>query len=153
LSLEIVGWSGRIAVWILSLPALIKLGRRWEIPDWTIAVSIFLWLAFSQSVVNDEWIFGGFEAKTIAYICLLFSLLGFSKGRIIAPAVLLGPSFSFHPAVGLWAIPAIGSALLSEKIPTIDFAKVVGVTALFSLFGLIPLFAEQTSQATNSFDD
>ena len=152
-SLEIVGWAGRIAVWSLCLFALLKLGRRWEIPVWATGVSVFVWLAFSQAVVNDEWIFGGFEAKTVAYVCLLFALVEFSKQKIILPAVLLGLSFSFHPAVGLWAIPAIGLALLFEKIPTIDFVKLVIITALFSLFGLIPLFAEQTNVAANSFDD
>ena len=153
LSLEMLAWTGRLAVWVLCLTALIKLGKRWGIPYWAIAVSIFLWLAAAQSVVGDEWIFGGFEAKTAAYACLLFSLLEFSKRRIILPAVLLGLSFSFHPAIGLWAIPAIGLALLVEKIPAIDLAKVVCLTALFSLIGLIPLLTEQTSAAANSFDD
>ena len=153
LSLEIIGWIGRIAVWSLSLAALVKLGKLWAIPHWAIAAAIFLWLAFGQAVVNEEWIFGGFEAKTVSYVFLLFSLLEFSKRKIILPAALLGLSFSFHPAVGLWAIPAIGLALLIEKIPIADFVKLVGVTFLFSLFGLIPLFAEQTSQAAYSFDD
>ena len=112
-----------------------------------------MWLAFAQAVVNDEWIFGGFEAKTVAYVCLLFSLDEFSKRKIVLPAVLLGLSFSFHPAIGLWAIPAVGLALLFEKIPTIDFVKLVGITALFSLFGLIPLYVEQMNAAANSFDD
>ncbi len=152
-SLEIVGWTGRIGVWSFGLIALVKLGRRWEIPFWAIAAAIFLWLAFAQAVVNDEWIFGGFEAKTVAYVCLLFSLEEFSKSKIILPAILLGLSFSFHPAVGLWAIPAVGLALLFERIPTVDFVKLVGITALFSLFGLIPLFAEQTNATANSFED
>lgn len=152
-SLEFVGWAGRIGSWILSLIALITLGRYWEIAYWKIAVSIFLWLAFGQAVVGDEWIFGGFEAKSIAYICLLFSLVEFSKRRIIAPSMLLGLAFSFHPAVGLWAILAVGFVFLFEKIPTIDFVKVVSITALFSLFGLLPLLAEQTGAAASSFDD
>lgn len=152
-SLEIIAWTGRLAVWTASLFALIKLGRHWEISHSAIAVSIFLWLAFSQAAVNDEWIFGGFEAKTVAYVCLLFSLLEFSKGKITAPAALLGLAFSFHPAVGLWAIPAVGLALLFERIPTLDFVKVVGITALFSLVGLIPLLAEQNSAIANSFED
>ena len=152
-SLEAVGWLGRIAVWILSLIALIKLGKRWAIPVWAVAVSIFVWLAFAQGIVGEEWIFGGFEAKTVSYIFLLFSLLEFSKQKIILPAVLLGLSFSFHPAIGLWAIPAIGLALLFEKIPTADFVKLVCLTGLFSLFGLIPLFAEQADVAAYSFDD
>jgi hypothetical protein len=153
LSLEIVGWIGRIAVWSLSLIALVKLVKLWAIPHWAIGATIFLWLAFGQAVVGDEWIFGGFEAKTVSYVFLLFSLFEFSKRKIILPAVFLGLSFSFHPAVGLWAILAIGLALLMEKIPTADFVKLVGITGLFSLFGLIPLFAEQTSAAANSFDD
>jgi len=152
-SLETVGWAGRIAVWTLGLIAFIKLGRRWEISFWAIAAAVFLWLAFGQAVVNDEWIFGTFEAKTVAYVCLLFALDEFLKRKTIAPAVLLGLSFSFHPAVGLWAIPAVGLALLFEKIPAIDFVKIVGITALFSLFGLIPIYAEQTNAAANSFED
>lgn len=152
-SLETIGWAGRIAVWISCLTALIKLGKHWAISYRAIAVSIFLWLAFGQAAVNEEWIFGGFEAKTIAYICLLWALGGFSKRKIIVPAVLLGLSFSFHPAVGLWAIPAVGLALLFEKIKTVDFVEVVGITGAFSLFGLVPLFAEQINAAANSFDD
>ena len=130
-SFEIVGWLGRIAVWSLCLAAVVKLGKIWKISFRAIAVSVFLWLAFAQAIVNDEWIFGGFEAKTAAYACLLFALNGFAKRKIIAPSILLGLSFSFHPAVGLWAIPAIGLALLFEKIPTIDFVKVVGLTGIF----------------------
>ena len=152
-SLKAVGWLGRIAVWTLCLIAVIKLGRRWEISFWAIGVSIFLWLAFGQAVVNDEWIFGGFEAKTAAYVCLLFSLDEFSRRKIIVPSILLGLSFSFHPAVGLWAIAAIGLALLFEKIPTIDFVKVVGTTFVFSLLGLVPLLLEQSNSAAYSFDD
>ena len=152
-SLETIGWAGRIAVWILCLIPLLKIGRHWKIPFWAIGVSIFVWLALGQAVVNDEWIFGGFEAKTISYICLLFSLDKFSRREIIVPSVLLGLSFGFHPAIGLWAIPAVGLALLFEMIATRDFVRVVVLTGIFSLFGLIPLFAEQTNTAANSFDD
>jgi hypothetical protein len=153
LSLAHFAWIGRIAVWSLCLIALLKLGRRWEISVRAIVGSIFLWLAFAQAVVNDEWIFGGFEAKCVAYVCLLFSLDEFSEKKIILPSVLLGLSFSFHPAVGLWAIPAVGLALLMEKIPAIDFLKLVFLTAVFSLFGLVPLFAEQFGAGADSFDD
>ncbi|MGI8787247.1 MAG: DUF6798 domain-containing protein [Pyrinomonadaceae bacterium] len=167
-SLEVVGWLGRIAVWISCLAALIRLGRRWTIPVWAIAVSIFLWLAFGQSVVGEEWVVGGFEAKTAAYICLLFALDLFCERKIIVPSILLGLSFSFHPAVGLWAIAAIGLIIFFEKnedekkkpsylsfiLHPSSFLKVVGLTGVFSLFGLVPLFAEQAnSAAAYSFDD
>ena len=35
-SIEVVGWIGRIAVWSILLFALMKLGKRWEIPTWLI---------------------------------------------------------------------------------------------------------------------
>ena len=152
-SLETVGWTGRIAVWISCLIPLIKIGRCWKIPYWAISISIFLWLALGQAVVNDEWIFGGFEAKTVAYICLLFALHLFTRKEIIKPSVLLGLSFGFHPAVGLWAIPAVGLALLLEKIAARDFVKVVIITGVFSLFGIIPLLAEQSNAAANSVEN
>ncbi len=152
-SLELIGWGGRIIVWTLCLIGLIKLAKLWEIPYWAIAVSIFIWLCFSQAVVNDEWIFGGFEAKTIAYGFLISSLFEFCREKIVVPSILLGLSFSFHPAVGLWAIPAVGLALLFEKIQTKNFIKVVVLTLIFSLPGLIPLLLHQTSVSANSFED
>lgn len=153
LSLEILGWLGRIAAWVLCLASLIKLGEHWEIPYWAIALSIFLWLAFGQSVVAEEWIFGGFEAKTAAYVCLLFALREFSKQRIILPSILLGLSFGFHPAVGLWAILAVGLALLFERISFVSFLKIVAVIFIFALPGLLPMLGEQMNAAANSTDD
>ncbi len=153
LSLEIVGWAGRIAVWSACLIALIKLGKEWKISYAAIAVSIFVWLAFGQAAVNAEWIFGGFEAKTVAYVCLLFALKGFLKKRLISSSILLGLSFSFHPAVGLWAILAIGIVFLSEKISIADLIKIIFITGAFALPGVVPLLAEQTNAAANSFDD
>ena len=156
-SLETVGWLGRISVWSLCLIGLLKLGKRWEIPYWTIAVSVFLWLAFAQAVVNDEWIFGGFEAKTVAYICLLFALNEFAKQKTILPSVLLGLSFSFHPAVGLWSIAAVGLVFLLETknraISYSSFIKFIVLTIVFALPGVLPLLAEQSNVGAHPFDD
>ncbi|CAN5361296.1 hypothetical protein BH10ACI2_BH10ACI2_06170 [soil metagenome] len=143
LPLTTVGWVGRIAVWCLCLAAVVKLGRKWEIPYWAIAISVTLWLASGQSPVAEEWIFGGFEAKAVSYVCLLFALDQFSERKIFVPSILLGLTFSFHPAVGLWAIPAVGLALLIEKSDLRSLSKVVGIVFLFSLPGVLPLLSEQ----------
>jgi hypothetical protein len=152
-SAETAGWLGRAAVWSLCLIALLKIGKLWRISFRAITISIFLWLAFTQSVVGEEWIFGGFEAKTVAYACLLFALVGFARKSVISPSVLLGLSFSFHPAVGLWAVLAVGAALLFEKVPTRDFVKIVLITAFFSMPALLAIFTEQTLSNANLFDD
>ncbi len=152
-SLEVAAWICRIASWIVLLVAMLRLGLHWQIAYWKVAASVFIWLAFAQTVVNEEWIFGGFEAKVVAYVCLLVSLVEFSKRKIILPSILLGLSFSFHPAVGLWAILAVGLAFLLERIPVKDLAKVIIITGLFSSFGLLAIFSDQTGAAAGSYDD
>lgn len=139
LSIETVGWIGRIACWSILLFALMKLGKRWEIPVWMISVSIFLWLYVGQSVVAEEWMFGGFEAKCVAYICLIFALDRFCDEKDISSAILLGLSFAFHPVVGLWGIVAAIPALLICRRDTLQILKIALITGAFSLIGAIPL--------------
>ena len=152
LSIEVIGWVGRIVCWIILLWQLLRLGKRWEIPLWLISLSIFLWLCFEQSVVADEWIIGAFEAKCIAYICLLFALDKFCDKEYILPSILLGLTFSFHPLVGLWGISATILALI---ICRWDFKKVFKITfiaAIFSLPGLIPLMLAKFNGASPSME-
>lgn len=139
LSIEAVGWIGRIACWSVLLFALMKLGKRWEISGWMISFSIFIWLCIGQSIIADEWMFGGFEAKCVAYICLIFALDRFCDEKDISAAILLGLSFSFHPIVGLWGIAAAIPALLIWQKDFLKVLKVGIISGSFSLIGAIPL--------------
>ena len=144
LSIEVVGWIGRITCWSLLLVALMKLGKRWEIPRWMISVSIFLWLAVGQSIIAEEWMIGVFEAKCVAYICLLFSLDRLCDGREFSSAVLLGFSFAIHPVVGFWGILAVIPALLITHRDLVRTLKVASVAAVIALIGAIPLLQMRT---------
>ena len=139
LSIETVGWIGRFSCWSILLFALMKLGKRWEIPVWMISVSIFLWLFVGQSLIADEWMFGDFEAKCVAYICLIFALDRFCGEKDLSSAILLGLAFAFHPIIGLWGIAAAVPALLISRRNIRQTIKVVVITGAFSLIGLIPL--------------
>jgi hypothetical protein len=147
-SIEAIGWIGRIACWTITLFGLIRLARHWDIPLWMITVSIVIWLCQGQAVVGQEWMFGGFEAKCVAYACLIFALDGFLRGSRVYPAILLGLTFSFHPAVGLWAIVAVGLAMLYSRWKLRRILTVVGVTIAFMLPGLIPLLIEPRGIST-----
>lgn len=138
-SIETIGWFGRIACWSILLFALMRLGKRWQIPLWTISLSIFLWLYVGQSIVADEWMFGGFEAKCVAYICLIFALNFFCGEHDRLAAVLLGLAFAFHPIVGLWGIAAAIPALLICRRNFRQIIKIGAITGAFSLVGAIPL--------------
>lgn len=146
-AVEAFAWLGRISVWIVLLLAIFQLAKHWEIPNWAVSLSIFLWLAFGQTVVNGEWIFGGFEAKNFAYICLLFSLDFFLKKREIIASILLGLVFSFHPAVGLWAILSVGIALVFERRKFKSILQTVVITGLFALIGAIHLLNKTNANA------
>ncbi len=152
-SLEFIGWAGRFACWAVLIYALMQLGRHWEIPLWTISLSIFLWLWVGQSIVADEWMLGNFEAKCIAYICFLFALDGFCREKEILPAILLGLTFSFHPAVGLWGIPATLFALAVTRWDFLKIVKITFISGIFSLFGLIPMLVSQTAESANSAEN
>jgi len=151
--LEVLGWAGRALVWILCLAGLIRLGQNWKIPYWSISFAVSFWLAIGQAVVNAEWMIGTFEAKTVAYACLLFALNYIASEKLTLGSILLGLSFSFHPAVGLWAIPAVGIALLAERVAIRDVAKVAGLTLLFALPGIVPLIGEQIEAQPASYTD
>jgi hypothetical protein len=139
-SLEVVGWLGRISCWALSLIALLRLGKKFRIPTHLITLSIAIWLLYGQSIVGGGWIIGGFEAKCIAYIFLLFSLSGFISEKNIVPSILLGLSFSFHPSVGLWGVLGVTLTLMFLKYRPTTLLGIGALTLLFSLPGLLPVF-------------
>jgi len=133
--------------WAVLIYALQRLARHWEIPFWMATAGVLLWLAAGQTVVGGEWMIGTFEAKSLAYICLLFAIDGLLRERVISPGILLGLTFSLHPAVGLWSILAAGIALLITKRTLADIVRIAGLTFIFSLPGLIPLLTNGTAHA------
>jgi hypothetical protein len=146
-SLEVIAWTGRVACWVVLIYALQRLARHWRIPLWMATGGILLWLAAGQTVVGGEWMIGTFEAKSLAYICLIFAIDGVLRERVTYPGILLGLTFSFHPAVGMWSILAIGIALLVSRRPLINITKLASLTLVFSLLGLIPLLISGTANA------
>lgn len=132
--LEIFGWLGRLVSWSLIALALYRIGRRYEIPSWMIGTGITLWLAYDQSLVGHEYMIGGFESKSVAYVFLLFAINGLLDGRCLIPGLFLGLTFTFHPAVGMWACLAAGLTLLTLRT---SFKK-LAVVAAFASLGALP---------------
>ncbi len=148
-SIQTFAWVCRISVWIILLFAIFRLAKHWKISNFAVTISIFIWLALGQTIVNGEWIFGGFEAKNLAYIFLLFALDYFLQKREIVASILLGLSFSFHPAVGLWAILAVGISLVFERYNFKTILQVIVITGLFASIGLVNLFGETNANAAD----
>lgn len=139
-SLETVGWIGRILSWSLILIAFIRLGRHFEIPLWMISLGIFLWLLYQQSPVGGEFVLGTFEAKSIAYIFLFFSLSELIKGRDVLGSFLLGLCFTFHGVVGMWALLAVGLSVLFLRYPVARLVKMAACVLVSAAPGLIVIW-------------
>jgi hypothetical protein len=136
MSLTSAAWLGRLLSWIATYLGLFRLGRHYKIKPWAVWVGLVLWLLQRQSPITREWMIGTFEAKVIAYPCLLFAIDAALGGRAVLAGVLCGIAFSYHSAVGMWAGAALGvMILLSCPIrKTVEFSL---ATILFSLPGLI----------------
>lgn len=135
LPLETVGWIGRFGSWAILFIALVRIGSHFRIKPWMVWAGLMLWLVERQSFVATEWIIGTFEAKCVAYACLLFSLDLILRGRIVLPAILTGLAFSFHSAVGMWGGAAIGLAVATQ-FPMRTTLKFAMWAALFALPGV-----------------
>ena len=136
-SMEAAGWIGRILSWLLILIALVRLGRHFDIPPWMISLSIFLWLLYQQSPVGGEFVLGTFEAKSVAYIFLFFSLAELAQGKDLLGSFLLGLCFTFHGVVGMWALLGVGLSVLFLRYPLARLVKMAACVLVAAAPGLI----------------
>ena len=152
LSLKTATWLGRFACWVATFLGLFRVGRHFKIPPLAVWAGIMLWLLEKQSPVTGEWMVGSFEAKVIAYPCLLFAIDAVLTNRIVLAGILCGIAFSYHTAVGMWGGAALGLAvLLHQPIrKTIVFSA---MTILFSLPGLITSWQLVFGPHRISFDE
>jgi hypothetical protein len=150
----VVAWVGRVFGAAVVLRLLLRLGEVTGIPLAYSAVGIAIWLATGQGLdnVGNEWMVGTFEAKPFAYAALLGSLmLSTQDRRPLAAGVLLGLSFSLHPAVGLWGgIGILGGAIASRT--NVRKLALIACGGFFaSLPGLVPLLlAKGNGQGTSA---
>ena len=151
--MEVLGWIGRLACWSLTLWALFRIGKRYEIPYWMISLGIVVWLVSRQALIGQEYIIGSFEAKSVAYVFLLFALDGLLDGRHLIPGLFLGLSFTFHPAVGLWACLAAGLTLLATRFPVKKLMAMAACAALGALPAVLFLLPTVVGNAHATLED
>ena len=149
----VIAWVGRIASWTLTVLALLRLGQRVGLSARAMSVAIALWVVYRQSIVAGEFVLGGFEAKSFAYVLMIHALVMFCDQRHRAGAACLGVAFSFHPVIGMWSALAAGLALLVNRTPIRQVAEVVGMTFACSLPGLIPIVLMAGASSAGSVGD
>ncbi len=130
---------GRVITWILVIWSLIRLAKTLGLEWWGFILSFLFWLYGGQSLIAGEWIFSGFESKSIAYAFLFLSLQSILRTEVIKGAIFCGISICFHVLVGCWgAVGLFVVVLLSWK--EFRYKKIIlfsFLVFLFSLPGLI----------------
>jgi hypothetical protein len=139
LPLEIVGWVGRVTCWSAIVFLLFGLGRHFGLGPWGVATAMLAWLGAGQSLLADEWMIGGFEAKCVAYVLLMTAVVLLLEQRKALSAILLGLSFSFHPAVGGWGGLAVVLSLIAVEASLRGVIKYAFFAACSAMPGFIAL--------------
>lgn len=153
LSVEAMGWAGRVLVWVGCMIPLILLGRLWSNRYLWVTAAIAVWLAYGQTVANNVWFFGGFEAGAASASLLLFSLLAFTSKKYLCAGLLMGLAFSIHPGVGLWAIPAAMFALVVERVPPREIFVTGFAIVAAAIPGLLFIVSDQIGGGATTYDD
>ena len=151
-SVETLYLIGSLTSWAVIIRALFRLGFRLGVGPMGSALAIVSWLIARQSVVAHEYILGGLEAKLVAYALLLPALEAVLDKRWKRGALLVGLSFSFHPAVGMWGGLATGAAFAWDR-RSLSPILLFGVIALLASFpGMYPLLRDVFSKTESTAD-
>ncbi len=96
-----------------------------------LGVLLFLQFLFLyQNYLSGEWIWGGFEGKTIAYIFIFWSILMIYESRYLWAALLIAIATYCHVLVGGWFFLGF---LLYTIIETGLFKKILQLLLIYSL--------------------
>ena len=153
-SLSSYAWIGRIASWTLIAIGWRRVCRQlFNVPMLSVLTAVFFVILNQRFHLAGEWVVGGFEAKGIAYGCVLLAISFLFQRRWDWVWPLLGVASMYHVLVGGWSTIAAGACFVSTKVPRAphepltadDFLKLlrrqlapllIGFT--FALIGILP---------------
>lgn len=140
--LPVVAWGGRLLSWSLFAVAWTLLSRNLRIPRLISPFALAAWyLAVRYGHWSGEWAIGGFEAKSIAYPCVLIGLSAMVAGQWQKVWVWMGLAVALHPVVGGWAGLSVGLVWLVQpelKDRYVGQLRWLACGALIGLVGVIP---------------
>jgi hypothetical protein len=148
-SLPTVAWLGRLISWGFLAIAWMRLTKHLGLAPMLRPLALAAWfLAMKYGHWAGEWAIGGFEAKSIAYPCVLMAIahLIYLEGKLSWGPVWawLGVAVAWHPLVGGWAGLSVGivwlcQPLLKQRIaPNLPWLLLGG---LIGLVGVVPAAA------------
>jgi hypothetical protein len=134
---------GRLLGYSLIAWGIVRISQRLGLRRPTLLLAVSVWLfVCGQRLVAREWMIGGFEAKVLAYGCVVLALSCFLENRDRWMAGLLGLATSFHVLVGGWAFLTIGGCLLLRwRVRRLQVAEFWQSLGLYAIAGGVGIWA------------
>lgn len=155
LSFAQFGFITRLVNYLLHAIPLGKLLKKLKFSN--LGVLLFLQIIFLyQDFLSGEWIWGGFEGKTMAYIFIFWSILMIYESRYLLAVILIAIATYCHVLVGGWfflgfLLYAIIETGLSKKILQLSLIYSLTV-APYAIYILLHLMKGQSIEHTPSAD-
>lgn len=109
LPLAVVAWCGRVISWGFLSLAWISLSRSLKLHWMVTPIALGAWIVATRAGHwAGEWAVGGFEAKAIAYPCVLLGIAAAIEDRWGRAWIWLAAAVAWHPVVGGWAGLSVG---------------------------------------------
>lgn len=138
--------AGRIIAYLFFALALLLLFRTLRLRFVLAAIALLPFLN-TQSMIAGEWMVGGIETKTFAYIFVLLSISAWARQRWLLGFAAVGAALSFHVLVGLYAgfcgalaIAVLHGLRLSEWKPILRSSWPMLITGAWGLIAIVQQF-------------
>ena len=117
LSLSVFAWCGRIACWAGFALSWVYLNRVLAVRRWMSVVSAALLVLLSNRFdMAGEWVVGGFEGKSIAYVFVVWAIGLFIERRCSWFWPVIGLACAFHAIVGVWALVCFAGSAIAQLL-------------------------------------
>lgn len=114
--------AGIVVSFLLAWP-LARIFRLFRLDNLDVMVLLQIGFFPFQTFFAYEWIFGGFEPKSLAYVLLFFSLYFLLKGKNIHAMIALAAATWFHFLVAGWFFLAVFIQWVVEKVSFRDLIR------------------------------
>jgi len=113
---EQVAFVGRLLNFALFAFPLAKLFRRFQFSNLATASILILFYLPHQTFFANEWIFKGFEAKTLAYVFVFYSIYFLAEQKFYKSILFAAFAAYFHILVGGWFAIGVFVYLLINQL-------------------------------------
>ncbi len=150
LPLPALAWVGRLATWI-------ALAWAWRRLSWTVVprplfatlAAAIVVSAIAEGNFAGEWLVGGFEAKTIAYVFVLLGLQAWVLNKWNLTWVFFGVASAWHALVGGWSVVIVLALWVfgwRRQQPLVGMLPGLLIGGAISLVGVLPALALNAGQ-------